>query len=213
MVSAAPMDRHPPGSASGLRLPLMTWRAAVPCSRWRRQVVEMVPPIVDTGLGGGARIAFIGAGPRGISVLERIGARLRSPADMPLARITKGNSVGIIGLGLSFYDVLSALTIGRGGKFVRSSSGFTYIRSGSEPALIVAGSRSGLPIPVRGVAQKSASYRYKPRFFTNEFVHRSRAAGPRSLRDDVLPWINADAVRCRVPRNLRAKRPLPAGNR
>ena len=38
-----------------------------------------------------------------------------SAADMPLEEIPAGSGVGIIGLGLSFYDVMAALTLGRGG--------------------------------------------------------------------------------------------------
>ncbi|MER6121615.1 FAD/NAD(P)-binding protein [Streptomyces sp. NPDC001795] len=65
-----------------------------------------------------------------------------SAIDMPLTDIAPGSVVGIIGLGLSFYDVVAALTTGRGGRFVAAADGaLRYRPSGREPFL-VAGARS-----------------------------------------------------------------------
>ncbi|WP_278255872.1 hypothetical protein [Nocardioides convexus] len=53
------------------------------------------------------------------------------------------------GLGLTFYDSLALLTEGRGGRYVDDGTALRYLPSGNEP-LIVAGSRSGVPLRARG---------------------------------------------------------------
>lgn len=110
-----------------------------------------------------------------------------SASDMPLGKIKAGMAAGILGLGLSFYDIMVALTIGRGGRFVTDEHGeLIYIPSGEEP-LLVAGSRSGVPIPARGINQKPSVYTYRPRLFTADRV--ARLPAPRDFRRDVLPLL------------------------
>ena len=75
-----------------------------------------------------------------------------------------GSVVGVLGLGLSFYDVMAALTIGRGERFEAAGDGLQYEPSGREP-LVVAGSRSGVPVPARGCNQKPPDYVYVPLLF------------------------------------------------
>ncbi|WP_170063518.1 FAD/NAD(P)-binding protein [Rathayibacter tritici] len=114
-----------------------------------------------------------------------------SPADMPLASIPPGSTVGVIGLGLTFYDVMAALTEGRGGRFhVTDDGSYDYIPSGDEPVL-VAGSRSSLPVLGRGKNQKDADFRYSPRLFRPEKV-LSRSSTPLSFTKDVWPWLHAE---------------------
>ncbi|MEV4342043.1 FAD/NAD(P)-binding protein [Streptomyces sp. NPDC049590] len=114
-----------------------------------------------------------------------------SAADLPLAAVEPGSPVGIIGLGLSFYDVLAALTEGRGGRFVPAGGDrLRYLPSGAEP-LIAAGSRSGVPLPARGRNQKPRNLVRAPLLFTAERV-RGTAAGPLDFRRDVLPWLLAE---------------------
>ncbi|MGH3525174.1 MAG: hypothetical protein ACRDU4_20675 [Mycobacterium sp.] len=56
-----------------------------------------------------------------------------SAADLDLDNIPSQSSVGIIGLGLSFYDILMSFTVGRGGQFKQTVAGmFSYIPSGRE---------------------------------------------------------------------------------
>lgn len=99
-----------------------------------------------------------------------------SAADMDLDGIEAGENVAIIGLGLTFYDVTSLLTLGRGGRYETGADGvLRYLPSGREPH-IVASSRSGLPLLARGRNQKSARHRYQPRFFTSEAIEALRAA-------------------------------------
>ncbi|HVT68258.1 MAG TPA: FAD/NAD(P)-binding protein, partial [Trebonia sp.] len=113
-------------------------------------------------------------------------------ADMPLATIAPGSTVAVIGMGLTFYDVMAALTTGRGGRFSDDGQGgLRYVPSGREPVL-VAGSRSGLPVPARGLNQKSPGWRYAARLFTPRRIAALREAGPLDFRADVWPWLNAE---------------------
>ncbi len=120
-----------------------------------------------------------------------------SAADMDLeGAVRPGATVAIRGLGLSFYDVLLSLTVGRGGEFVRGEDGrLRYVPGGREPR-VVAGSRSGLPIPARGRNQKDPGYVHPALFLTQEAVAAARArrlsATGSALLDfaeDILPLL------------------------
>lgn len=113
-----------------------------------------------------------------------------SAADMPLdeASIPAGSAVGIRGLGLSFYDVMLSLTVGRGGEFHTGEEGeLVYRASGREPR-IVAGSRSGLPIPARGRNQKRPDFSHKAQFLTNDALRAARAARLKATGSDQLDF-------------------------
>jgi FAD-NAD(P)-binding len=115
-----------------------------------------------------------------------------SPADMPLDEIGAGAAVGIVGLGLSFYDVMAALTLGRGGTFEESADGtLRYRASGREPVLY-AGSRSGMPLPARGRNQKPPTYSYRPVLFRPDNVRRAAPGPSLDFMADVLPWLLAE---------------------
>lgn len=105
---------------------------------------------------------------------------------------SSGGVIGILGLGLTFHDVVAMLTVGRGGRFTGQGRDCEYVASGDEPDLIVAGSRSALPIPTRGALQKPFDFKYAPRLFTPERIARLRAAGPIDFREDVMPWLEAE---------------------
>ncbi|CAC9960716.1 hypothetical protein [uncultured Gammaproteobacteria bacterium] len=87
-----------------------------------------------------------------------------SCADMPLQNISSNNNIFIQGMGLSFYDILSTLTEGRGGLFYSVNNQLVYHPSGNEPS-IIAGSRSGIPLLSRGKNQKNANYNVEGIFF------------------------------------------------
>ncbi|KRN32196.1 FAD/NAD(P)-binding protein [Weissella halotolerans] len=88
------------------------------------------------------------------------------PSDAPLALIPAKEDVLIRGLGLSFFDYMIALTVGRGGRFTRNADqSLVYQPSGLEPHLI-AGSRRGLPPHARGINQKQNTQRLQPHFLT-----------------------------------------------
>ncbi|MFP1732077.1 FAD/NAD(P)-binding protein [Lonsdalea quercina] len=115
-----------------------------------------------------------------------------SVADMPLENIPAGSHVGILGLGLSFLDVMAALTSGRGGVFYEQSNGsLRYQPSGREPRLI-AGSRSSLPIPGRGKNQKHHNFRYQSVLFTMERAESLARRGQVDFDRDVLPLLMAE---------------------
>src|SRR5690242_11635180 len=128
-----------------------------------------------------------------------------SSADLPLDAIPAGVAVGIIGLGLSFYDVMAQLTLGRGGRFVDDGhGGLRYLPSGREP-LLVAGSRGGLPLPARGRNQKRPDHTYQPRILTVARIRQRRARGPLDFRTCVLPFLLAeiDLVYCEATARMR----------
>jgi methylaspartate mutase epsilon subunit len=136
-----------------------------------------------------------------------------SSADLPLDTIPAGITVGVIGLGLSFYDVLAQLTLGRGGRFVDDGNGgLRYLPSGREP-LLVAGSRGGLPLPARGRNQKRPDHTYRPRILTVARIRQRRARGPLDFRTGVLPFLLAeiDLVYCETAARTRGVLPHERG--
>jgi hypothetical protein len=94
---------------------------------------------------------------------------------MPLAEIEPGRTVAIRGLGLTCYDVTRALTVGRGGRFVRAHGELRYVRSGAEPRMI-AGSRRGLPFRARPELNEPAELAPRPVILTPERLAELRAA-------------------------------------
>ncbi|MCE7001184.1 FAD/NAD(P)-binding protein [Saccharothrix sp. S26] len=131
-----------------------------------------------------------------------------SAADLPLDAVEPGTSVGVIGMGLGFYDILLSLTVGRGGVFRRDIAGaMRYTASGREPR-IFAGSRSGMPILARGTNQKRPDHVHPPVVFTVDAVRAAKArAGAAGLdfAAEIMPLIQAEVdhvhlttlVRCR----------------
>lgn len=111
------------------------------------------------------------------------------PADAILA---------VQGLGLTAYDVISALTTGRGGQFVDSKGQFLYLPTGREPKILLF-SRNCLPFSARGVNQKGISGRHQARFFTVDAVKAlqeravARTGGHQlDFVEDVLPLIEKE---------------------
>lgn len=106
------------------------------------------------------------------------GSRCLGPgiaAEMPLDDIQPSHTVAVQGLGLTFYDVVRSLSLGRDGRFVRQRSGqLRYIRSGHEPH-IVAGSRSGLPFLARARTLGPPQLAPRPVVLTEQMLCRLRA--------------------------------------
>lgn len=104
---------------------------------------------------------------------------LRHPYPLDkLSALGSDARVGISGLGLSAHDVVAALTVGRGGRFVAAGSGVRYVASGQEPRLLMF-SRSGLPALAQPPARSATGARPGPRFFTREAVCALREAAMR----------------------------------
>ncbi|PRG09642.1 hypothetical protein C6Q14_05895 [Burkholderia ambifaria] len=104
-------------------------------------------------------------------------------------------TVAIQGFGLTAHDVVSALTIGRGGRYVERDGELEYQKSGLEPQILLF-SRNCLPFAARGINQKGLTGRHRPRFFTPDAVAALRAAALDTTGDsridfraDVLPLI------------------------
>lgn len=115
-----------------------------------------------------------------------------SANEMPLADIPAGASVGVIGMGLTFYDVLAELTLGRGGAFTDGGDGLLYLPSGKEPRILT-GSRAGVPLLTRGANQKGPRHRYRPVLFTPARMARLRTEhAPLDFEQLVLPWLLAE---------------------
>ncbi len=90
-----------------------------------------------------------------------------------------GAVIGVNGLGLTAIDVILHLSEGRGGHFIETGDGSTlrYVRSGREPAVIVAVSPSGVPVSGRATNQKiadPAALQHRAVFFTIAAIHRLR---------------------------------------
>jgi FAD-NAD(P)-binding len=96
--------------------------------------------------------------------------------EMPLAAIRPGSAVAVRGLGLTFYDVVRSLTLGRDGRFQRSADGaLRYVPSGDEPVLY-AGSRGGLPFLARARVAQPPQVAPSPVALTAERLAVMRAA-------------------------------------
>lgn len=91
-----------------------------------------------------------------------------------LGTIPADATVAVQGLGLTAYDVISALTTGRGGQFVESEGQLLYLPTGREPKILLF-SRNCLPFAARGVNQKGIAGRHQARFFTVDAVKALQA--------------------------------------
>lgn len=127
-----------------------------------------------------------------------------SASDIPLTELSPDWTVGILGLGLSYYDVITALTVGRGGEFTEVDGELRYRPCGREPRL-VAGSRSGVPMLARGDNQKAPGFRYRPALFTHDRIGALRARGRLDFDRDVAPWLLAEVRLVYYGTELRAR--------
>jgi uncharacterized NAD(P)/FAD-binding protein YdhS len=131
---------------------------------------------------------------------ERPGAErvIVEPYPLPerVACVAPGESVAIGGFGLSAMDLMSCLTVGRGGRFVpaEGSDGspggpLRYLPGGREPTLLLY-SRSGLPCRARPLVVQFGP-RYQPLVFTRASIDALRIArgGPLDFDRDVLPLV------------------------
>jgi uncharacterized NAD(P)/FAD-binding protein YdhS len=115
------------------------------------------------------------------------------PLDKSTAGVKPTETVAIEGLGLSTCDVISMLTIGRGGQFFRDDAGrLSYQASGQEPQ-IIGFSRSGLPLSARARNEKEVREQYKPYFLTRSAVSQLQEQfGQLDFEAQILPLLLAD---------------------
>lgn len=108
-----------------------------------------------------------------------------------LREIAPGSTVAVQGFGLTAHDVISELTVGRGGRFHGSGADMRYHPSGREPRIRLF-SRQCLPFAARGVNQKGLTGQHRPRYFTKEAVQSLKERdgdGRLDFEDDVLPLL------------------------
>jgi len=106
------------------------------------------------------------------------------------------STVAVSGMGLVAVDVVTALTLGRGGKFVEDGANLRYRPSGREPRVQLF-CRSGLPFTAKSVTGRDRSDVYKPLICTDEALDAlsGRAIGRRrlvDLRSELLPLLFAE---------------------
>lgn len=111
------------------------------------------------------------------------------PLPQRLDAIEPGHAVAISGFGLSAMDVMSCLTVGRGGHFVDDGGRLLYQPSGDEPTLLFY-SRSGVPCRARPLVMEFGP-KYEPRAFTPAAIDalRARHRAPLDFDRDVLPLV------------------------
>ena len=117
-----------------------------------------------------------------------------SPYPLPdvVERIEPGRTVAIGGFGLSAMDLMSAFTVGRGGRFVPGPAGLEYQPSGREPRMLFF-SRTGVPCRARPEVVVFGPP-YEPVVFTRAAIDALRVArrGPLDFDTDVLPLVLAE---------------------
>jgi FAD-NAD(P)-binding len=80
-------------------------------------------------------------------------------------KLPDGLTVGVSGMGLVAVDVVTALTVGRGGQYADDGNRLRYQPSGREPKLVLF-SRSGLPFTAKSVAGVDRTGEYQPAICT-----------------------------------------------
>ncbi|GAF35586.1 FAD/NAD(P)-binding protein [Lentilactobacillus farraginis] len=99
------------------------------------------------------------------------------PGDADLSGIPAGEDIIIRGLGLSFNDYISELTLGRGGQFMHNPDGsLSYQPSGREPR-IIAGSRRGIPYYPKAISEKGYGEQVQPVFLTDTKMNAASVNG------------------------------------
>ena len=112
--------------------------------------------------------------------------------------VEPGDSVAVAGLGLVAFDVIAALTVGRGGAFKASEGRLRYQPAGREPTIHLF-SRSGQPYAAKAVGATDPTGQYVPVICTPAAASRLRDGhggtqnrGLVDFRRDFLPLIFAE---------------------
>ncbi|MEE1799410.1 FAD/NAD(P)-binding protein [Streptomyces sp. JV176] len=117
------------------------------------------------------------------------------PHEAPLDLLEPAEPVLVRGLALNFFDQLTLVTAGRGGRFEETGSGtLRYLPSGREPRLI-AGSGRGVPYLARAETPGRMPPGHTLAFFDEAAVGRltARAPGTVGFRTEVWPLIAQEA--------------------
>ena len=92
------------------------------------------------------------------------------PEEGDLSGIEAQSPVIIRGLGLSFFDLMSRLTEGRGGQFQKAPDGLLVYHPRAREPHIFAGSRRGFPYRAKGRNQKGPGEEWQPHFLTPQQI-------------------------------------------
>ncbi len=98
--------------------------------------------------------------------------------------IRPGAPIAISGMGLVAYDLLTALTVGRGGTFEELGALKRYVRSGREPVINLY-SRSGIPSCAKSAHGTDPTGDYQPVVATPEAFAQLTSPGAASVRSQV----------------------------
>jgi uncharacterized NAD(P)/FAD-binding protein YdhS len=116
---------------------------------------------------------------------------IAEPYPLPerLAAIAPGQTVAVGGFGLSAMDVISCLTVGRGGRFRRDQGDAEYLPGGGEPRIVMY-SRTGVPYRARPQVTRF-EISYDPLVFTPAAIDALRVANGAALDfdADLMPLI------------------------
>lgn len=109
------------------------------------------------------------------------------PYPLPAATepIAAGQTVAVGGFGLTAMDVVSSLTVGRGGRYRRDQGDLEYLPGGAEPHIVMY-SRSGVPCRARPQVTRF-EFGYEPLVFTAAAIDGLRR--PADFAADVLPLV------------------------
>lgn len=111
------------------------------------------------------------------------------PLENSIKGITDKNKIAIKGLGLSFIDLITLLTSGKGGHFERKLGSLVYIPSGAEP-IIYAFSRSNVPLMTRAVTQKEVREQYVANFLSIKNIAKLKKQKKElDFINDIIPLI------------------------
>lgn len=110
------------------------------------------------------------------------------PANPHLNSIAPQARVAICGMGLVGVDVVSSLTLGRGGQFIHDQGRLKYLPSGREPRLRLF-SRSGLPYRPKTSSKAVFAPATEPVALTHQKISELRGATQKDFRREVLPLL------------------------
>lgn len=122
----------------------------------------------------------------------RFYGRPTNPVDRDLSGVGAGERVILRGLGMNFFDYVSLLTEGRGGRFDETGTGLAYRPNGAEPIMVV-GSGRGTPYRAKAIFG-TMTPKLPHTFLTGEVVDRLEARGKIDFRTDLWPLIVKDTL-------------------
>ncbi|WP_432826519.1 FAD/NAD(P)-binding protein [Dactylosporangium sp. CA-092794] len=111
--------------------------------------------------------------------------------ELDLDPLGPGRRVAVLGAGLNCFDLVAALTEGRGGRFEADAAGTLHYRPGGAEPLLFVGSRRGVPHLSRAREPLPARPRHCTEDALRNLLARSR---PLDFRAEVWPLIERDLV-------------------